>query len=66
MKRLEFKYKVVISHANGTPNEIIYFKGRDDVINLLTEELNHVGFLYNRIAIYGIMEEVSDYEKNVI
>lgn len=59
MKRLEFKYKVVLSHANGTPNKIIYFKSLDDVINLLNEELKHVGFLYNRIAIYGIMEEVN-------
>lgn len=62
MKRLEFKYKVVLSHGNGTPNEIIYFKRRDDIINLLNEELKQVGFLYNRIAIYGIMEEVNNNE----
>lgn len=55
MKRLVFKYKVVLCHSNGTPNEIIYFKRRDDIINLLNEELKQVGFLYNRIAIYGIM-----------
>ena len=62
MKRLQFKYKVVLSKGNSTPTETLYFKSRDDVIKTLTENLKHVGFLYNRIAIYGIMEEVTSNE----
>lgn len=60
VKRLEFKYKVVLSKSNGSPTETLYFKSREDVITLLTEKLINVGFLYNRIALYGIMEEVKD------
>lgn len=60
MKRLEFKYKIVLSKSNGSPTETLYYKSRDDVIKLITEELTQVGFLYNRIAIYGILEEVTE------
>lgn len=60
MKRLEFKYKIVVSKSNGAPTETLYVKSRKDVINLITEEVAQVGFLYNRIAIYGILEEVTE------
>lgn len=59
MKQLEFKYKIVLSKSNGAPTETLYVKSREDVIKLITEELSQVGFLYNRIAIYGILEEVT-------
>lgn len=59
MKRLEFKYKIVLSKSNGSPTETLYYKSREDVMKLITEELTQVGFLYNRIAIYGILEEVT-------
>lgn len=66
MKRLEFKYKLVLSKSNGAPTETLYSKSREDVIKLITEELTQVGFLYNRIAIYGILEEVTEDEHRKI
>ena len=60
MKRLEFKYKLVLSKSNGAPTETIYVKSREDAMKLISEELTQVGFLYNRIAIYGILEEVTE------
>jgi len=58
----EFKYKLVLSKSNGAPTETRYYKSREAVIKLIAEELTQVGFLYNRIAIYRILEEVNNNE----